>query len=60
MGGQGRVYRYDDAYRESVQLAGGQRVHLRLMRPSDKRLLLEGFESLSPDSRYARFMSAKS
>ena len=60
MGGQGRHYRYDEAYHETVHLNDGQRVHLRLMRPSDKRLLLDGFERLSPSSRYARFMSAKS
>ena len=60
MGGQGRPYRYDEAYHETVHLNDGQRVHLRLMRPSDKRLLLDGFERLSPSSRYARFMSAKS
>ena len=60
MGGQERPYRYDEAYHETVHLNDGQRVHLRLMRPSDKRLLLDGFERLSPSSRYARFMSAKS
>jgi GNAT superfamily N-acetyltransferase len=30
------------------------------MRPSDKEMLREGFEHLSPDSRYARFMAPKS
>ena len=30
------------------------------MRPSDKQMLLDGFEHLSPDSRYARFMAPKS
>jgi GNAT superfamily N-acetyltransferase len=29
------------------------------MRPSDKELLRAGFEQLSPDSRYARFMAPK-
>jgi GNAT superfamily N-acetyltransferase len=29
------------------------------MRPSDKQMLLDGFEHLSPDSRYARFMAPK-
>ena len=28
--------------------------------PSDKQMLLDGFEHLSPDSRYARFMAPKS
>jgi GNAT superfamily N-acetyltransferase len=53
-------YRYDASYEETVELSDGQRVHLRLMRPSDKAMLLEGFERLSPDSRYARFMAPKS
>jgi GNAT superfamily N-acetyltransferase len=59
MGGGARRYRYDEAYEETVPLADGQRVHLRLMRPSDKDLLRAGFERLSPDSRYARFMAPK-
>jgi GNAT superfamily N-acetyltransferase len=53
-------YRYDASYEETVELSDGQRVYLRLMRPSDKQMLLEGFERLSPDSRYARFMAPKS
>ncbi len=60
MGGTGQHYRYDESYEETVQLSDGQRVDLRLMRPSDKRMLLDGFENLSPDSRYARFMAPKS
>ena len=59
MGDNGRRYRFDDSYQESVPLTDGQRVQLRLMRPSDKGLLLAGFEQLSPDSRYARFMAPK-
>lgn len=59
MGDNGRRYRFDDSYQESVPLTDGQRVQLRLMRPSDKGLLLAGFEELSPDSRYARFMAPK-
>lgn len=59
MGGLGQGYRYDGSYEESVHLTDGQRVHLRLMRPSDKEMLREGFERLSPDSRYARFMAPK-
>lgn len=53
-------YRYDASYEETVELSDGQRVHLRLTRPSDKAMLLEGFERLSADSRYARFMAPKS
>lgn len=60
MGAQGQGYRYDGSYEESVHLTDGQRVQLRLMRPSDKEMLREGFELLSADSRYARFMSPKS
>jgi len=60
MGGPGQGYRYDGSYEEIVHLTDGQRVQLRLMRPSDKEMLREGFEHLSPDSRYARFMSPKS
>lgn len=59
MGDDERRYHYDDSYEESVPLSGGQRVHLRLMRPSDKDMLSEAFERLSPDSRYARFMGPK-
>lgn len=55
-----RRYRYDESYEETVNLSDGQRLRLRLMRPSDKQMLLEGFEHLSPDSRYARFMAPKS
>jgi GNAT superfamily N-acetyltransferase len=60
MGDGERRYRYDESYEEAVTLSDGQRVHLRLIRPSDKDLLREGFERLSPDSRYARFMAPKS
>jgi len=59
MGGNERRYRFDDSYDETVTLSDGQRVHLRLIRPSDKELLSAGFERLSPDSRYARFMAPK-
>lgn len=60
MGGAEQRYRYDESYEETVHLSGGQRIHLRPMRPSDKQMLLDGFEHLSPDSRYARFMAPKS
>ena len=59
MGDAERRYRFDAAYEETVSLSDGRRVHLRVMRPSDKDLLREGFERLSPDSRYARFMTPK-
>jgi len=51
--------RFDQNYRESVTLRDGGPVSLRLVRPSDKALLLRGFARLSPESRYRRFLSAK-
>lgn len=57
MGGNGN--RFDDSYEEAVRLSDGQRVHLRLIHPDDKEMLLEAFDQLSPDSRYARFMAPK-
>lgn len=59
MGDDERRYRYDDSYEETVPLSDGQRVRLRLVRPSDKDMLREAFNRLSPDSRYARFMAPK-
>lgn len=60
MKGSGDRYRYDESYEEAVQLSDGQKVHLRLIRPSDKQMLLDGFKHLSEGSRYARFMAPKS
>lgn len=59
MGDETRQYRYDDSYEETVSLSDGQRLLLRTMRSSDKQMLLDGFEHLSPDSRYARFLAPK-
>lgn len=59
MGDGEHRYRYDDSYEETVPLSDGQKVLLRLIRPSDRELLKEGFDRLSPDSRYARFMAPK-
>lgn len=59
MGGYGGIYRYGNRYRESVRLTDGRRVVLRTVRPSDKQMLLDGFEQLSQHSRYQRFMGAK-
>lgn len=39
-----------------VALADGSRLLLRPISPDDRALLLEGFEHLSPESRYRRFM----
>lgn len=60
MGMEGREYRYGDSYEETAQLSDGQRIRMRPIRPSDKEILVDGFERLSPESRYARFMTSKS
>jgi RimJ/RimL family protein N-acetyltransferase len=39
-----------------VALRDGRSVHLRAMRDSDESELLRGFERMSPDARYMRFM----
>jgi|GEM_PF-1380962 len=49
----------DHAYEEWVSLPDGRRGLIRLMRPSDRVLLVNGFERMSPQSRYRRFFSAK-
>jgi GNAT superfamily N-acetyltransferase len=54
-----RPYRYDDLYRETVTLRDGSEALLRLVRPEDKPLLLDGFERMSPESRYYRFFTSK-
>ncbi len=48
--------RFDSSYREEVELDDGLEVTLRLVQPSDKRLLLQGFARLSLESRLFRFM----
>lgn len=50
-----KALRFNRVYRERQRLKTGVPVLLRLVRPSDGRLLLEGFERLSPESRYRRF-----
>ncbi len=46
-------------YEERASLRDGTPVLLRSVRPEDKELLLRGFERLSPQSRYLRFLSPK-
>jgi ribosomal protein S18 acetylase RimI-like enzyme len=46
-------------YVEDAVLADGTSVRLRLIRPDDKELLRAGFDRLSPESRYARFLAPK-
>jgi RimJ/RimL family protein N-acetyltransferase len=52
-------YHFDERYDERVSLDDGTPVHLRLIGPEDKALLLDGFARLSPASRYRRFFAAK-
>jgi GNAT superfamily N-acetyltransferase len=47
-------------YAEDAVLGDGTQVRLRLIRPEDKDLLRAGFDRLSPESRYARFLAPKS
>jgi RimJ/RimL family protein N-acetyltransferase len=42
---------------EEVRLAGGLAVQVRPIESGDKRLLAEGFERLSPETRYRRFFA---
>jgi GNAT superfamily N-acetyltransferase len=46
-------------YVERAVLRDGSAVRLRLVTPEDKALLRDGFERLSPASRYARFLAPK-
>jgi len=55
----GRGYRYDEHYEEVVTLADGSSAVLRTVQPRDKVLLRQGFDRLSPESRYARFLASK-
>lgn len=50
---------FDEHYREETELKDGTRVLLRVMRPEDGPLLRRGFERLSAESRYLRFMGTK-
>src|SRR5438132_691696 len=50
---------FDEHFREEAALADGTRVLLRLVRPDDAPLLKAGFDKLSPESRYRRFLSAR-
>jgi GNAT superfamily N-acetyltransferase len=51
--------RFDAAYREEVELEDGQMAVLRLVRPTDKELLLQGLARMSPEARYFRFMGPR-
>jgi len=53
------LVKYDEHFSKQVDLQGGGALRLRLIRPSDKELLSEAFQSLSPESRHKRFMGGK-
>jgi hypothetical protein len=42
-----------------VALRDGSRVRVRQGHRSDRKLLLDGFERLSPESRYRRFLAVQ-
>ncbi|MEZ4267378.1 MAG: GNAT family N-acetyltransferase [Myxococcota bacterium] len=50
---------YDGDWREECVLPPLGRVRLRLIRASDKRLLVRALGKLSPESQYRRFLTAK-
>lgn len=47
-------------YVERAELRDGTRVLMRLLTPEDRHTLRAGFEALSQESRYARFLAPKS
>lgn len=53
------VRHFDAQYAEQAVLDDGTQVTLRLLRPTDKALLLAGFAHLSARSRYRRFLAQK-
>lgn len=55
-----RKFVFDRSYREGIELDDGTPVRLRLLRPEDRDALKEGFERLSEETKYRRFLSAKS
>lgn len=50
---------FDETYLETVVLSDGTVATLRLVRPDDKALMREGWEALSDESRYRRFLTPK-
>ena len=51
--------KYDANFEHDAELRDGTQIVLRPIRPSDRTALLEGFERLSPESRYTRFLTPK-
>ncbi len=54
------AYRFDSSYEEAAVLSDGTPVTLRCIRPDDKEALAAGLARLSAESRYRRFLHAKS
>ena len=54
-----RARKFSDRYQQRVRLPDGGWVKLRLVRPSDKDQLLNGFLNLSAHSRQKRFLGGK-
>lgn len=50
--------RFGPDYVEDRRLADGTAVRLRLLTPGDRAKLRDGFDHLSPESRYTRFFAA--
>ncbi len=53
-------YRFDERWQEDATLDDGTRIHMRLVCATDKPLMLEAWARVSPESRYRRFLCAKS
>lgn len=56
----GKKLEFDSNYTEQLTLADGRTVTLRPIRPADKQLLVQGLARMSSESRYLRFMGARS
>lgn len=53
------MFTFDSHYRELLLTKDGTPFLIRVLRPEDKQKLVEGFQRLSPESRYRRFFSPK-
>ncbi len=51
---------FDEEYEEILELDSGRRVRLAPLGPEDRETLERGFERLSTESRYRRFLAPKS
>lgn len=49
--------KFGNQYLERATLRDGTSVELRLLRPEDKRLLIDGLRRMSPESRFFRFFA---